>query len=68
MSSWKVSPEEGAPVAPPDLFAGEGGLPAPLASDRDPFELLDDLMATVEALCPRWPERELFGPMRLMRL
>ena len=25
---------------------------------RDPFEALDDLMTVVEALCPRWPERD----------
>jgi len=26
-------------------------------SDRDPFEVLDDLMVVVEALCPIWPDR-----------
>lgn len=33
-----------------------------------PFAALDDLMVVVEALCPRWPEREGFGPMRNLRL
>jgi hypothetical protein len=55
-------------MAAPGPFAGEAGIRAPDASDRDPFEQLDELMAVVEALCPRWPEREPFGPMDQMRL
>ena len=39
----------------------DGGLPdARAATDRDPFEALDDLMAVVEALCPTWPQRGTF--------
>jgi len=34
----------------------------------DPFEALDDLMVVIEALCPRWPPRESFGPMPMLRL
>jgi hypothetical protein len=36
---------------------GDALLPA---YTRDPFEVLDDLMQVIEALCPTWPERELF--------
>lgn len=36
----------------------EGGVPYTSNSDRDPFEILDDLMTVVEALNPRWPLRE----------
>jgi hypothetical protein len=39
-------------------FAGGGGIRVP-ASPIDPFQALDDLMAAVEALCPRWPQRDI---------
>ena len=43
-------------------FAADGGLPdVPVASSRDPFEALDDLMTVIEALCPVWPDREVFS-------
>lgn len=46
-------------VEPP--LAAEGGLPASApARERNPYEVLDDLMVVVEALCPRWPPREPF--------
>jgi hypothetical protein len=35
--------------------------PVPTATSRDPFEALDDLMTVVEALCPVWPNREIFS-------
>jgi hypothetical protein len=38
-------------------FVAEGGVPF-TASDRDPFEALDDLMTVVEALTPTWPCRD----------
>ena len=41
-------------------FAADGGISAPLLSERDPYETLDDLMVVVEALCPRWPPRGTF--------
>lgn len=41
-------------------IAGGGGLETPVPSSRDAYEILDDLMAVVEALCPRWPDRETF--------
>lgn len=38
-------------------LAAEGGIViAP--DEREPFQALDELMAVVEALCPRWPDRE----------
>jgi hypothetical protein len=39
---------------------GEGGLSKPVPAAADPFMALDDLMQVVEALCPKWPEREPF--------
>jgi aminoglycoside-2''-adenylyltransferase len=33
----------------------------PAATNRDPFEALDDLMTVIEALCPVWPNRETFS-------
>lgn len=42
------------------LLAAEGGVSASRESSRDPYEVLDDLMAVVEALCPVWPERPTF--------
>jgi hypothetical protein len=33
----------------------------PAATNRDPFEALDDLMTVIEALCPVWPNREIFS-------
>ena len=41
-------------------FAAEAGLGAPARQEDDPYRALDDLMATVEALCPVWPPREGF--------
>jgi hypothetical protein len=34
----------------------------------DPYRVLDDLMAVIEALCPVWPPREIDGPMHDLRL
>jgi hypothetical protein len=45
---------------PRHLLVGEGGISQPPADIGDPFEALDDLMQVVEALCPKWPEREDF--------
>ncbi len=41
-------------------LTADGGLQERPVSDRDPFEILDDLMLVVEALCPVWPERPTF--------
>ncbi len=44
-------------------FAADGGITHVLtATTRDSFEALDDLMTVIEALCPVWPEREIFSP------
>ena len=39
-------------------FAAEGGIDAPPPVGDDPYRTLDDLMTTIEALCPIWPQRE----------
>jgi hypothetical protein len=42
--------------------SGRGGVThVPTVTDRDPFEILDDLMMVIEALCPVWPNREIFS-------
>lgn len=43
-----------------EYFFADGGIVAPVSSERDPFEVLDDLMVVIEALCPVWPQRETF--------
>ena len=43
-------------------FVNNGGIAhVPAATGRDPFEALDDLMTVIEALCPVWPNREIFS-------
>ncbi len=48
-------------------LAVEGGVTIALQETRDPFEVLDDLMTVVEALCPTWPPRDSItpGPFKL---
>jgi hypothetical protein len=41
-------------------LAADGGIGASVATPDDPYQALDDLMAVVEALCPVWPQREVF--------
>ena len=41
--------------------AGAGGVKRAADSEREPYEALDDLMSVVEALCPIWPSRGIFG-------
>ena len=41
-------------------LAAAGGVTVPISSEREPYEVLDDLMSVVEALCPRWPPRGIF--------
>lgn len=50
------------------FFAGSGGGVAPVNSERDPFETLDDLMVVIEALCPVWPQRDTFENATQLRL
>jgi hypothetical protein len=45
---------------PEPLLVADGGVSTLPTSGRDPYEMLDDLMVVVEALCPRWPQRETF--------
>jgi hypothetical protein len=43
-------------------FAADGGIThVPAATRLDPFEALDNLMTVIEALCPVWPNREIFS-------
>jgi hypothetical protein len=60
MSSSERLPE------PP--FAAAAGIRSPAARGEDGFRELDDLMAVVEALCPRWPARKplVDSPMMLL--
>lgn len=45
----------------PDVpMVAEGGLSPPVVAPPDPFQVLDDLMAVVEELCPVWPQRGTF--------
>jgi hypothetical protein len=43
-------------VLPP--LAGAGGMVTPVHSEREPYEVLDDLMSVIEVFCPEWPPRE----------
>lgn len=52
MSSFAKSAEQ--------PFAAEGGLDFAPRREDDPYLVLDDLMAVVEALCPTWPQRNAF--------
>jgi len=53
---------------PTEFFAGSGGIAAPVSSERDPFETLDDLMVVIEGLCPAWPQRDTFENAAKLRL
>ncbi len=39
------------------LLAADGGSQIPMIPADDPFRVLDELMAVVEALCRSWPSR-----------
>lgn len=41
-------------------LAASGGVNMPARDHEDPFRTLDDLMTVVEALCPLWPQRDVF--------
>jgi hypothetical protein len=53
------------PGTPP--LAADGGVTIAVKDARDPYEVLDDLMVVVEALCPIWPARDIDtpGPFKL---
>jgi hypothetical protein len=50
------------------FFAGGGFVSAPVTSDRDSMEALDDLMVVVEAMCQTWPQRGTFKDSKTMLL
>jgi hypothetical protein len=43
----------------PTLLVASGGIVTAVTSERERYEALDDLMSVIEALCPRWPPREI---------
>ena len=49
-------------------LSDDGGINSPPSDMRDPFEALDDLMQVIEALCPTWPDRELFPETESFKL
>ncbi len=49
-------------------LASTGAVNMPQTDARNPFEVLDDLMQVVEALCPAWPHRELFPDTAVFKL
>jgi len=54
--------------APLHPLASNGGISSPPTDARKPFEVLDELMQVVEALCPAWPHRELFPDTAVFKL
>lgn len=57
-SSTKSTASPAAQVAEPP-FAAAGGVAYAPKVRRPPIEAWIDLMEAVEALCPRWPDREI---------
>lgn len=53
---------------PSHPLASDGGNVESPVDSRDPFEVLDDLMQVIEALCPTYPEREIFGQYAVYKL
>jgi hypothetical protein len=50
------------------VLVAEGGVQRAAADRREPFQVLFELMVVIEALCPVWPQREVFrdgGQMKL---
>jgi len=58
MNSFVKQSEPNIVAEPP--FAAGGGVQTFPRFEDDPLKALDDLMAAVEALCPKWPERGTF--------
>ena len=42
----------------PPILVREGGVPYRVTNSTDPLAEWIDLMEAVEALCPKWPERD----------
>ncbi len=49
-------------------LAAEAGISPVPHDDRDPFEVFDDLMTVVEALCPIWPPRMTGAKFEIVKL
>lgn len=49
-------------------LANHSGITQEPVASANPFGALDDLMQVVEALCPTYPERELFLDTAIFRL
>ena len=47
---------------PDPPFAADAGIQSGPGQPEDGFRALDELMVVIEALCPRWPPRDLFVP------
>ncbi len=43
----------------PFIAADVGSTAAERNAERDPYQVLEELMCVVEALCPTWPPREI---------
>ena len=63
-----MCPDRQRPDSPRDILSGGGAAPREPVPVDDPYRVLDDLMAVIEALCPVWPPREIGGPMNDLRL
>ncbi|MCK6372346.1 MAG: hypothetical protein L6Q83_13680 [Gammaproteobacteria bacterium] len=68
MNSSPTSPDAPGDAARRDHLVADGGLRTLTTPRREAFETLDDLMVVVEALCPTWPPRPPFTPMKKMLL
>lgn len=63
-----MSPDRQESDTPAHILLGGGAAPREPVPVDDPYRVLDDLMAVIEALCPVWPPREIGGPMNDLRL
>ncbi len=68
MKSFRKLAERKSALPSVQVIARDGGLPRTTEPTRDPYEWLDDLMAVVDELCPRWPERDIFSDQNLFLL
>lgn len=63
-----MSPDRQHSDTPRHILSGGAVAPREPVPVDDPYRVLDDLMAVIEALCPVWPPREIGGPMDNLRL
>jgi hypothetical protein len=59
-----VSPNE----QKPHPLVTEGGISGSPSDSRASFEVLDDLMQVIEALCPTYPQRDTFPDGAIFKL